>query len=136
MMTDQNDFLEQCRERYEGGDKLYLLYCLNYCMMNNRPIPPWLATAFRQAYDKVDMYEVKSWDDVFGRPLKKGKRLATEHRNMKIVHPLFLMIRDRHEAGAAINKELFNEVGAEFGVSGTVASELYYKLLKEMTMDH
>jgi hypothetical protein len=132
-MTEQDDFLEECRERYEGGDKAMLPYSLNHCMMNNLPIPPWLATAFAQACHKVHMHEVKSWDDVFGRPLKKGKRLATEHRNMKIAGPLFNTIRGRHEAGAAINKELFNEVGAEFGVSGTVASELYYEVLRELT---
>jgi hypothetical protein len=134
-MTEQDDFLEQCRERYEGGDKAYLPYCLEYCIGNDRPIPPWLAAAFRQACHKVRMHEVKSWDDVFGRPLGKGKRLATERRNMKTAGPLFDVVQERHEAGAAINKELFNEVGAEFGVSGTVASELYYEVLREMTMN-
>ena len=134
-MTEQDDFLEQCRECYEGGDKAYLPYCLDYCMTNNRPIPPWLATAFRQACHKVHMHEVKSWDDVFGPPLKKGKRLATERRNMKIAGPLFDMVQERHNAGAAIGKPLFDAVGAEFGIGGTVASELYYEVLKEMTMD-
>jgi hypothetical protein len=134
-MTDRDDFLEQCRDRYEGGDKAYLPYCLDYCMTNNRPIPPWLATAFRQACHKVRMHEVKSWDDVLGRPIKKGGRLATERRNMKIAWPLFHTIRDRHQAGAAINKELFNEVGVEFGISGTVASDLYYEFIKELTAD-
>ncbi len=131
----EQDFLEQLRQRYEGGDKATLPYSLNYCMMNNLPIPPWLATAFAQACHRVHMYEVKSWDDVFGRPLKKGKRLATERRNMKMAGPLFDMVQERHKAGAAINKGLFNEVGAEFGVSGTVASDLYYEVIKEITAD-
>ena len=55
---------------------------------------------------------------------------------LKIAGPLFDVVQERHEAGAAINKELFNEVGAEFGVSGTVASELYYEVLREMTMNN
>jgi hypothetical protein len=134
-MTDRKDCLEQLRKRYEGGDKACLPYSLSYCMMNNRPIPPWLATAFSQACHKVHRYEVKSWDDVFGRPLKKGKRLATEHRNMKIAEPLFNAIQDRHKAGAAMNKDLFDEVGTEFGISGTVASDLYYEIMKGMAAD-
>ena len=32
----------------------------------------------------------------------------------------------RHEAGESITKDLFESVGEEFGVSGTVASEIYY----------
>jgi len=76
-------------------------------------------------------YKVKSWDDVFGRPLEKGKRLKTERRNMEIASPIERRISDLHKAGKAIDKSLFAEVGKEFGVSGTIASELYYELMHE-----
>jgi hypothetical protein len=125
-MTDLDVVIEELRKRYESGDKSAVPLCLEYCMWSQQPIPPWLATAFGEACRKVHMREVKSWDDVFGRPLAKGKRLETERRDAKIARPLFLMIQDRRKAGAAINKELFHKVGKEFGVSGTVASEIYY----------
>jgi hypothetical protein len=125
-MIDRDVVIEVLRERYERGDKSAILWCLQYCMWSDQPIPPWLATAFDEACRKVYMREVKSWDDVFGRPLAKGKRLATERRDARLARPLFTMIQDRHKAGAAINKELFHKVGKEFGVSGTVASEIYY----------
>jgi hypothetical protein len=55
--------------------------------------------------------------------------------------PLFREIVKRHRAGDAINKELFSEVGAKFGISGTVASDIYYEIpedireIEETTMD-
>lgn len=81
-MTD--DFLEHQRARYEAGDKATIPYCINHCLVNNRPIPPWLATAFREAYEKVHRFEVKSWDDVFDRPLKKGMQIEKERKYMQI----------------------------------------------------
>lgn len=71
-------------------------------------------------------YEIKSWDEVFGRPLKKGKQLATERRNYNIGARLMYRVRERHRAGEKIDKGLFEAVGKEFDISGTTASELYY----------
>jgi hypothetical protein len=124
-MTDQ---LDEWREFYQTGDKEALTSCLNHCMTFNSLIPEWAAKAFCEAHHKIRTYQVKSWDEVLGRPLKKGKRLATERRNVEIWDLLFREIVKRHRAGAAINKELFSEVGAKFGVSGTVASDIYYEI--------
>src|SRR4051812_31790816 len=93
-------YLDQMHERYKAGDQSVVVYGLHYCITNETPIPEWLATAFDQACDKVRTLEVKSWDDVFGRPLKKGKRLATERRNLKIESELVDAVSDRHAAGA------------------------------------
>jgi len=124
-------FLAKGRERYEAGDKSELLYCLSHCIRNAEPIPDWLKQAFESAYIDVVMRKFKSWDDVFGKPLKKGKRLETERRNMEIAFPIWHRIRKLHDAGRPIDKALFAKVGKEFGVSGTVAGELYYGLLHE-----
>jgi hypothetical protein len=120
-------FLEQLRLRYEGGDKAALPYCLNECMINNLPIPPWLATAFREACRKVSSYEVKSWDEVFGAPVLKGQRQFTLRRNKKVAEPLWTKVKERREAGAKITKELIAEVGAKFRLGATVANDLYYE---------
>jgi len=134
-MSGGDDFnariLEKGRERYEAGDKSELLYCLHHCIENNYPIPEWLKQAFRSARYAVHMYKVKSWDDVFGKPLKKGKRLKTERKKMEIAEPLWARIRKLHDEGQPIGKPLFAAVGKEFGVSGTVASEIYYALRRE-----
>ena len=45
-------------------------------------VPPWVQEKFRAAMDKFHRREIKSWDEVFGRPLLKGKQLATEQRKL------------------------------------------------------
>ena len=126
-------FLERGRELYEAGDKEELLYCLDYCLKVREPIPTWLGRAFRNAYAAIRMHNVGKWDDVFGKPIKKGKRLATERRNVKDMLPLFWRIRERNAAGELIDG-LFHDVGKDFGLSGSVAKELYYRASKLFAM--
>jgi hypothetical protein len=124
-------FLEFYRERFEAGDKWRLLYCVEWCLTNNVPAPAWLKHALRNACAAARSHKIKSWDEVFGRPLKKGQRQATARRNARIAHEVSQQVEERHKAGEALDKELFHAVGREFGVGGTVASELYYGMLKE-----
>jgi hypothetical protein len=130
-MTDRDDFLEQLRKNYEQGDKAAIMHGLEHCLWHHTPIPPWLECALNSAITKVKYFEVKSWDDVLGRPIEKGKRIATAQRNLDIAFDLYERVCERHKAGAAISKPLFEDVGAEFNISGTVASEIYYQVKKK-----
>ena len=123
--------LARGRERLESGDKSQLLYCLNHCVTNDLSIPEWLGKALADAFHAVHTYKVRSWDDVFGKPLAKGKRLETERRNMEIADPIWRYVRKLQEEGRPIGKELFAAVGKDFGVSGTVAEQIYYDLKHE-----
>jgi hypothetical protein len=131
-MTEFDDLMDQLCELYEKGHKPALAVGLAYCIKDNRPIPPWLATAFGEACKKIASHEIESWDCVFGEPVLKGQRLHTLRRNSRIRKPLWRRVQERRAAGAAITKELFAEVGAEFGLSATVAADIYYdsKVLK------
>jgi hypothetical protein len=128
-------FLEKGRELYEAGDKSEILYCLNWCIMNRDPIPDWLARALKAAYTAASAHEIKSWDEVFGKPLKKGKQLATERHKAKVAWSLFWRVEELHGAGKSIDKDLFATVGKEFGVGGTVAAELYYEVRAHWNMN-
>jgi hypothetical protein len=130
-----NDILKRGEARYRQGDKTQILYCLNYCIMNNLPVPAWLARAFGDALHAVHTYKVKSHDDVFGRPLKKGQQLATQHHRMKIAASVFDRVRELNKAGEPIGKELFASVGKEFGIGSTAVSELYKEVGKEIVED-
>jgi hypothetical protein len=134
-MNSNDRQLEKAKELYEQGDKAQLLYWLAHCIRDHRPIPLWLEKAFLAACRAGTRFEIKSWDEVFGRPLKKGKRLATERRKWVITEPLWTRVVDLHAEGKPLDKELFNTVGKEFGVSGTVASEIYYGVMHEMAED-
>jgi hypothetical protein len=119
--------LEKARLQYEQGHKRALLYWLDYCLTNNVQVPPWIKQGLSNALDAAFLYRIKSWDEVFGELLPKGKRIATERRNREIFWDLFSRVRDLHAAGASIDEELFEKVGKEFGVGKTVASEIYYE---------
>jgi hypothetical protein len=127
--------LERARLQYEQGHKRQLLYSLDFCLTNNVEVPPWVKKGLSNAMDAAHYYRIKSWDDVFGVVLPKSKRLATEQRNMKISWDLFNRVRDLHEAGAAIDEDLFEKVGKEFGVGKTLASELYYTAGRDLTAE-
>ena len=69
------------KELYDQGDKTQILVGLHWCFIFHEPIPPWLEQAFQNAYGAKPEYKIKSWDEVFGRPLKKGIRPERERRN-------------------------------------------------------
>jgi hypothetical protein len=142
-MTEPPDPLEMWRSIYESGNEearegqagrrwdaagFVVLYCLYYCLTCGRPIPPWLAKAFCAAFNKVINREASSWDEVFGKPVAKGKQLKAAQRRHEKSPLVYRRVRELHDAGAAINKGLFDKVGAENGVSGTIAAELYYEV--------
>ena len=138
-MPKQHDFaeawdtfledLEKGRKLFEQGHKDQLIRCLVLCMQKGVPIPPWLERAFKKAYFDVLSCEVKSWDDVFGRPLEKGKHAAKVRRDLKIAHPIWAAVQKRHAEGEPIAKKLFEEVGKLFDpqISGTIISDIYYE---------
>lgn len=135
LLTDEqvnSAVLSEGKKLYDQGDKTQILKCLSSCLYYDRPIPPWLKQAFQNAYRAKSAYTIKSWDEVFGRPikLKKGARLETERRNRsEISSDIYKRVVERHGAGEPIDKELFASVGKDFGVGGTIASQLYYAVV-------
>jgi hypothetical protein len=134
-MTEEHDGnLDTIRKWYEkSGDKSTILFGIGYCCSNNQPPPPWLAAAFLEAFRRVQDREVASWDDVFGRPLRKHERLDKIRRDREKVGPLLKRILERRRAGEAIDKRLFDEVGGELGIGGSTSTEtLYYEFKKQI----
>jgi hypothetical protein len=123
-----NRFLEKGRELYEAGDKSEIMYCLSFCIRNCIPIPEWLRQAFNGAYHAALMHKVASWDDVFGKPLAKGKWLATAKRNLQLGSKIAHLIQKRRRAGKTAD---FNAVGMDVGVGSTVAKDAYYNFERE-----
>jgi hypothetical protein len=119
--------LEQLQRQYEDGDVAKLPEALTLCLAIGLPIPDWLRDAFLEATRCVWSHEVASWDDVFGKPLKKGEQQAAAARRYKLANPVWQRVMDRiHRAGEKVDKELFERVGEEFGIKGTLAAQLYY----------
>jgi hypothetical protein len=92
-----------------------------------RPLPEWLRRAFLDAYEARARFEIRSWNEVFGRPVPKNTHFETEKRNAEL---RFLII-ERVEALKAeypVDKGLFAKIGRELNppLKGTTVSEIYY----------
>jgi hypothetical protein len=125
----------EMRELFDSGDSTVLLRYMYACFTEGFAVPPWVQENFRVAMDKFHSREIKSWDEVFGRPLPKGKQLATERRKLRLSGPIYERVYRRRMAGEPVTKALFDEVGKEVGVSGTVAAEIYYDLVRGFLPD-
>jgi hypothetical protein len=127
--------LEQARLRYEQGKKSELLYWLGYCLMNNREVPEWIKKGLYKALDDAHTYKIKCWNDAFGPPVPKGKHLKTARRNYEIAWPVFDRVQELHKSDPCkwpIGESLFETVAAEFKINKTLASKLYYEVVKEI----
>jgi hypothetical protein len=105
-----------------------LLFAVLLCAAHGIPPPGWLREKAKLAFYRWFMTdEIKSWNKIFGGPINKGKHVQTERRKKEIANALFNRIEDRRDAGEKISKGLFEAAGKEFGVSTTIAQEIYYK---------
>ena len=121
------EILDILKERFEAGDKSALLYAIYHCLLMKRPLPEWWRLKFLHAYEAHARFEIRSWDQVFGRPVPKGTHLETEKRNAEL-RPLVIERVEALRAERPIDKGLFEKIGRELNppLKGTTVSEIYY----------
>jgi hypothetical protein len=113
------------KRQFEAGNKSVLLNTIYLCLEMKRPLPEWARVAFLDAYEAAGRFEIRSWNEVFGQPVPKSTHLKTERRKEQLRWTIILRVEDL-KAEKAIDKNLFEQVGKELGISGTVASDIYY----------
>ncbi len=125
--------LDRLQRQFESGDKGALLEGIFECAMRDLRLPEWVQRAYIDRYREIVHFKAASWDDVFGKPHRKGLRLADARRRRKLWAPIWLRIRHIRdtELDTAIDEELFERVGEEFGIRKTLASELWYEAKKK-----
>ena len=129
----QNHILENYKDRFERGDKTQILHALAWCIGAQAPVPAWLKQAFCEGCFAARMYEIASWEDVFGRPLKKGKRLGTARRNLMKSLDICDRVEEWQNTGKPIDDRMFAAIGKDLGIgSSTVTKDLYYETKNEI----
>lgn len=118
--------------RYQDGDQGALLAAVATCAHYDLVMPDWVATNFLKAYRRGIHFQVRSWDEVFGRPLKKGRHLANARKRWEERLAVYNRVREilATKQDTPIDEALFELVGSELGLSKTVATELYYETKK------
>jgi len=127
-MTDNvTAYLEKTLKRdFESGNKSALLHGLYVCLELRRPIPEWLQHAFLKVFESVERYEIRTWEQVFGKPVPKSTHLKPRKRDAVLPLIIIEQVEELKRAGNKVNKDLFTEVGKEWGINGTRAREIYY----------
>ena len=119
-------FEKMLKRSFKAGDKPTLLWTIHACLDLGRPIPEWLRVAFLNAYEAAERFEIRSWDEVFGRPVPKNTHLKTKRRNEQL---RWSITRRVETLKAVVDKGLFEKVARDLkirGVKGTTVSEIYY----------
>lgn len=120
--------LRQWHKQFQAGNKAAVLEALHLCTLNDLPIPRWCAMGYLAAYREVRFYRAGSWDDVFGRPHKKGTHLGAKRQHREKSLRVYNRIREilRTEPSTPVDGHLFERVGKEFGTGGKTKTEEYY----------
>lgn len=118
--------IEWSRSHFAGGNKFALMRAIYLCAHHGLPMPAWVAAGCVAAYGAVA--DAKSWDDVFGRPHRKGTNREAQKKRARLELPIVCRvqaIRDS-EPGSSLGAVLFERVGEEFNIGKTAASDIYY----------
>ncbi len=113
------------RKNFDGGEKMALLAAIRDCACYDLPMPEWVSRAFIRAYDQVLSCRSDSWDEVFGRPYKKGAHLSRMRQARINRGAVWLEVKRAVQRGESINTDLFERIGARIGIGKTRAEELY-----------
>jgi len=125
---------EELYEVFQNGDPSVILEAIHICSSYSLLLPRWCQTAFESAYEKVRGFEFKSWDDVFGRPHPKNEKNGAKYDEIQKGLPLYARVTKikQNDPAKAIDRSLFEDVGKEFGISGSLADQYYYKWKKRL----
>jgi hypothetical protein len=103
----------QCEIAYQQGDKQALMVALEICLgvwlPAGRPLPEWIGREFNAAIATIP----KSWDDVFGKPLRSNSRRA---------HTAFSVMQEHHASAGDMVATIADKIGRSYGT----ARALYY----------
>jgi hypothetical protein len=117
--------LPRLRKLFEPTGEFTIVFeAITECINSRLPIPLWCAVPLRSAWGKIDRFEQRSWDEVFGKP-HQGKNLNYAQRRRKDMIPIVLDIIDRIDRGAKVQDTL-EAVAKKSGVSTGTARGWYY----------
>jgi hypothetical protein len=114
--------MEGFRLRFEEGDKRALFEAINW---DQKGLPDWVKKALGNAYWRFKDGDLKSWEEVFGKPFpgKSRKRARQRARALEV----WTEVRLRINQGQPIDEHLFEQVGKKLGLGGhSTVSALYY----------
>jgi len=129
--------LEQLRMEFEAGDRSKLISAIAFCARHKLVMPEWVADTFLPGAQKWLYHEVRVLDEALGISWPKGMRMSNERNKKKLMWPVFNAIEKLRKTpgnpgGRPLDDNLFDQVGAEFGIGTTTAKKYYYSAKRWM----
>jgi hypothetical protein len=117
--------LSECRMA-KKNDEIDVLGRLYLSLLDNEPIPAWLAVAFIERYQRGQQGKIRSWDEAFGKPNRYGIGERFQRSKEQEARVVAEVERLRAE-GRSLNEEEFAAIGRRLGVGGkTKVKELLH----------
>jgi hypothetical protein len=132
-------YLEILKQKFEEGNKAFLLEAMHRCLLMRKPLPEWLRVAFIRAYESAAAFEIRSWDEAFGPPQEKGTHLETRRQHAKLQFPVAFHVHRMRATGRPVDKGMFEDIAEELkkdkelkedgaeGIEATTVEKIYYK---------
>ncbi|MFY9836162.1 MAG: hypothetical protein WAK55_06775 [Xanthobacteraceae bacterium] len=114
----------QFEREYRDGKKEPILGAIAFSLFCGAEIPTWARNAFINAYfhDRP-----RSWDEAFGRPHPKGKKVASVRSRNETARRVFSRVRRLLAGGKVTGIEAaLRQVGKDFGLSYESARAIWY----------
>ncbi len=113
------------REKFERGDKAALLRAIYKCAWQRLPLPEWVCVAFVKALEETKTRPPLhgSWDDVFGRPHKKGKKLTALRQAIRLRNKVYAAVIDMRAKQP--HTDHFLTVAKRFGIGRQVCRKYF-----------
>jgi hypothetical protein len=112
--------LDDLRQRFEAGDRNALIQAIRRCFQCGVVAPEWVVTAFFRATNKWYQMDAKSLDDALGVAWPKGKSVAAAKKRRRLKFAVFNEINKARARGRAVDEELYQEIGRQFGIGKTL----------------
>lgn len=114
--------------KYKAGDMNALLDAVSICALNKVALPKWAVKALGEQIHRVRSYRVRSWDDIFGKPLKKGQWLTAARKEWELMRsvPYEIWTLTKHK-GLSLTAA-YSAAALTLESDPTTVRQIYYKV--------
>lgn len=122
------------RARCEAGEGEALLAALGMCLVADGPAPQWVQEAYQAAMNRWEGWQARTLGEAFNvedRPTDpRSFQKQARHAVLRQIIPS--RVEQRHDAGEAIDQEMFDGIADEvtrkgIPISGATAKNIYYQ---------
>ena len=117
--------LDEYRQQFEAGEADALFLALLFCAKYGLLMPDWLDWELHQVWHRFIKREADNLGDAFGITWPKGKHKSAYLKRRRLTFAVYSRVQELCR-DKAIGDALFEEVGEEFNIGKTLASEYYY----------